>query len=102
MAAFGSAATPLTVPKSAPRPIKVTRWVCGGLYCTRSYSHRSSTETHMETCWKVPENRACQSCRHFQVYGYGHEGDRDWLCAIGVELVAGRAVAGCEKWEAAS
>lgn len=87
---------------SEPRAIVVKRWVCGGVYCTRSYSKRETTLAHMTTCWKVPENRACLSCAHLMIYDAGFDDyvrDRVWSCKVGIPLEPGKPVVGCEKWE---
>lgn len=90
-----------------PYPIVVTRWVCGGDGCTRSYSRRATTEGHMATCWKVPDNRACLSCAHFTVRTCcagpsdecGCRGEREWTCAVGIDIEPGKARTDCPQWQ---
>lgn len=92
-----------------PRAIVVKRWVCGGVACRRSYSSRAAIEGHMETCWKVPENRACLTCVRFQLEtccstagpDCGCRGERKWSCAIAIPIEPGKPVVGCDQWRAA-
>ena len=94
---------------SQPRAIIVKRWVCGGIGCTRSYAKRDAIEGHMETCWKVPENRACLTCANFKMESCcwgrsdfcGCNGERDWTCRLGLPIEPGKPRVGCEKWVAA-
>jgi hypothetical protein len=100
------AATRLT--PTEPYPIVVTRWVCGGWGCSRSYSKRSSIEGHMETCWKVPENRTCLTCENFVELvccGFlsdqcGCRGERDWECMVDITIEAGKPTVLCPSWAA--
>lgn len=95
--------------RTEPYPIVVTRWVCGGVGCSRSYAHRSTIEGHMETCWRVPENRACHTCAHFDVRSCcgvasdecGCRGEREWRCAVDMPIEPGKPQVGCPKWKEA-
>lgn len=92
---------------SEPYSITVTRWVCGGIGCSRSYAHRSSVKGHMGTCWKVPENGTCLTCCHFAMHACcdvanedcGCRGERDWRCSVGMPIEPGQPQVGCPKWE---
>lgn len=90
-----------------PYPIKVTRWVCGGDGCSRSFASRKGTEGHMETCWRVPENRACHSCANFRINyccsapsdDCGCRGEREWVCLVDLPIAPGVPMVGCPKWQ---
>lgn len=95
-----------TATRTEPYPIRVTRWVCAGIGCTRSYSKRATTEAHMETCWRVPENRACLTCAHFDPgiccsgFECGCRGERNETCRAGVPIEDHLLRSDCPMWEA--
>jgi hypothetical protein len=98
--------TTAILPRTEPYPIEVTRWVCGGEGCTRSYAKRSTIEAHMETCWRVPENRACLTCDNFVLRACcsfasdecGCRGEREWSCEVGLPVAPGKPQVGCPSW----
>ena len=100
---------PVATTCTEPYPIKVTRWVCGGWTCTRSSSKRETVEGHMQTCWRVPENRTCLTCRNFEMrtccWGptpeCGCRGEREWACRVDISIAPGKPQVGCPSWVSA-
>lgn len=89
---------------SEPKVIQATRYVCTG--CHRSWARRASAKAHMERCWRIPENRACLTCAHFDSgrccdtasAECGCRGETDWTCAVGGPISDGLAVLHCPLW----
>jgi len=48
-------------------PIEIKVWRCSGIGCSSRRRDKNLTIKHEKTCWKVPANKTCLTCKHQEI-----------------------------------
>ena len=83
-------------------PVKVTAFICQFRCGTRPSMKSATTTQHETRCFKNPDRKACQTCKHDKTYTEAFdqetgEGGRIFECGADSEISERQF--NCSKWE---
>ncbi len=77
-----------------PKAVVTKRWICPG--CDFESKKKYVLTEHLKKCWRNPENKACDTCEHYNIKWRG--GKNLSTCDVGLKIY-GRPNANCRRWE---